>query len=188
MKSLLTQLIYGQDSKLSGLIALVIVAAVALGCTCGKNFDLGNSGSNSNSGNSSENVFGGDTEDVDEAQIKATVKSTTAAFANAVSTGDFSRLYADTAQEFKEKYTEEQFKGAFNDFTRQKRQLLPIVAKTVSMDPEYDTQPSTRTESSNTILTASGKYSTKPLPVTFKYEYVKRDGSWKLLKIEINVK
>ena len=37
------------------------------------------------------------------------------------------------------------------------------------------------------ILMADGKFNTKPLPVTFEYEYVKRDGKWKMLKLVIKL-
>ena len=192
MKNKSHHLVFGRDTRLSGALALGFILLVALGCTCGKDFNLGNLSSGSNSNSSSNSIFGTDSDtdsaDADETLIKATIKSTTATFANAISTEDFSKLYADTAQEFKDQYTEEQLKSEFADFIRQKRQLLPILAKTVSLDPVFDEDPSTRTEGSHTLMTASGKYETSPLPVTFKYEYVKRGGSWKLLKLEIYVK
>ena len=70
---------------------------MVLGCTCGKNFDFGNSSSKSSNSSTSKgnNVFGGDEDnnDVDDNLAKATVKATTAEFANAISTEDFSSLY-----------------------------------------------------------------------------------------------
>jgi len=193
MLSALKNLILDRDSTMNGVFALVIVSLIALGCTCGKNFDLGNisSSSNSNSSSSSNNVFGGDDDnsgDVDDNLARATVKATTAQFANAISTEDFSSLYNDCATEFKTQYSEDQLKNEFGDFIRQKKNLLPILAKAVSMDPEYTDGPSTREESGGTLLTASGKYPTKPLPVTFKYEYVKRGGKWWLLRLEVYVR
>ena len=184
MKRAITGIILGRDAKVSGAFALLIVLLIALGCTCGKNFDFGNSSSNSNSSNP---IFG-DNDSADDNLAKATVRATTAEFANAISTGDFSTLYADTAQEFKNQYSEEQMKNEFSDFIRQKNRVLPIFAKAVSMDPEFTDGPSVRSQGSESILSASGKYATKPLPVTFKYEYVKRGGSWKLLRLEVYVR
>ena len=187
MLSVLKNLILCRDSKSNGLFALFIVSLIVLGCTCPK--DFANSGTNSNSSTSDNSVFGSDdTKDVDDNLARATIKSTTATFANAISTEDFSTLYRDTATEFKSQYTEEQLKNEFRDFIRQKRNLLPILAKAVSMDPEYTDGPSTREQSGETILSASGKYPTKPLPVTFKYEYIKRQGKWWLLTLEVYVK
>jgi hypothetical protein len=181
-------LLFGRGNLLSGSIAFSIVLLIALGCTCGKDFNLSNASSNSNS--SSNSVFGDDDDsgDVDDVLIKTTIKATTARFANAISTEDFSSLYAETATEFRSRYTEEDLKNEFKDFIRQKRQLLPILAKTVSMDPEYTDGPTTRSEGTETVLSVSGKYATSPLPVTFKYEYVKRQSKWWLLRLEVYVK
>jgi hypothetical protein len=192
MLSAFKNLILSRDSKVNGVFAMIIVSLIVLGCACPKNVDLGNtsSGSNSNSSSSSNSVFGDDSDsgDVDDNLAKATVKATTAQFANAIATEDFSSLYNGTATEFKSQYSEDQLKNEFRDFIRQKKNLLPILAKAVSMDPEYTDGPSAREESAGTLLTASGKYPTKPLPVTFKYEYVKRGGKWWLLTLEVYVR
>lgn len=185
--TLIKTVLFGRNNLLSGSIALAIVLMIALGCTCGKDFNLGNASSDSNS--SSNSVFGDDdTGDVDDVLIKTTIKATTARFANAISTEDFSSLYAETATEFRSRYSEEDLKNEFKDFIRQKRQLLPILAKTVSMDPEYTDGPTTRSEGTETVLSVSGKYATSPLPVTFKYEYVKRQSKWWLRRLEVYVK
>jgi hypothetical protein len=185
----LRSFVIGRGNVISGIIALSIIMLIALGCTCGKNFDLGNSSTTSNT-SSGNNVFGDDDDssDVDDNLAKATIKATTAQFANAISTEDFSSLYADTATEFRSKYSEDELKSQFSDFLRQKRQLLPILATAVAMDPEFTDGPSTRSEASETVLSVSGKYPTKPLPMTFKYEYVKRQSKWWLLRLEVYVK
>ena len=126
--TLIKTLLFGRNNLLSGSIAMAIVLMIALGCTCGKDFNLGNASSDSNS--SSNSVFGDDNSgDVDDVLIKTTIKATTARFANAISTEDFSSLYAETATEFRSRYSEEDLKNEFKDFIRQKRQLLPILAK-----------------------------------------------------------
>jgi hypothetical protein len=191
MKSLVNSLFFGRDTKLSGAIALSVVLLVLLGCTCGKNFDLSNLGSNSSNSNSSNGkVFGSDDDsgDVDDNLAKATIRATTAEFANAISTEDFSTLYNDTASEFKGKFSEDQLKSEFGDFIRQKRNILPILAKAVSMDPEYTSGPETHSVGNETVMTVGGSYATKPMPVTFKYDYVKREGKWWLLRLEIYVR
>jgi hypothetical protein len=189
MKHAFYNLIFGRSTVVSGAFALSFVLLVALGCTCGKGFDFGNASSNSNSGSSSNNVFGSDdSDDIDKRLIDTTIKATTAEFANAISTEDFSGLYNETATEFRSQYSEEQLKNEFSSFIRQKRQLLPILSTAVAMDPEFTDGPDTRTQGSETVLSVSGKYPTKPLPVTFKYEYVKRQSKWWLLRLEIYVK
>jgi len=127
----LRSLIFGRGNLFSGVIALSIVMLIVLGCTCGKDFNLGDSSSNGGNTSSGNSIFGDDdkdSSDVDDTLAKATIKATTAKFANAISTEDFSSLYADTATEFRSKYSEDELKSQFSDFIRQKRQLLPILA------------------------------------------------------------
>jgi hypothetical protein len=201
MKDLVKKLFFGRDSKFSGLIALAIVMAVALGCTCG-DMDLGNIGKNDNSSRTSSNDSpfsnendSSDDSDSDKADsglpddrlLKALVKSTTASFASAISTEDFSNIYSDASSDFRNQYTEQEMKEAFKVFIDNKRAVLPILAKSVAMDPEFSPQPSTRSENGLSILVTNGKYDTKPLPLGFEYEYVKRGGEWKLLKLVVKL-
>jgi hypothetical protein len=78
-------------------------------------------------------------------------------------------------------------KDTFKPFIQKKKQVLPILAKAVGIDPEYSPDPSIRTESGLSILVTEGKFATKPIPLTFEYEYVKRGGQWKLLKLVIKL-
>lgn len=193
MKKLFTRIIFGGDTKLSGVIALGIVALIALGCTCGKGFDLANLGKNDNTSRTSSNDSplsdgdDGDSEMPGDRLLKALVKETTADFAYAVSTEDFSKLYDNASSEFQSTYSEEEAKAIFKPLIDKKRVVLPILAKTVALDPEFSPAPSIRTESGNSILVANGKYDTKPVPMRFEYEYVKRGGSWKMLKLVVKL-
>jgi hypothetical protein len=190
MKRLFNALIFGKDSKLSGLIALGIVASIALGCNCGKDFNLSNTASNSNS-SSSDNPFStssdDDSEMPDDRLLKALVKETTADFAYAISNEDFSKLYEKASTDFKSTYTEAETKNVFKEFIDKKSIILPILSKTVSMDPEFSPSPSIRSEKGLSILVTNGKYATKPVPMNFEYEYVKRGGQWKMLKLIVKL-
>lgn len=193
MKTLLNKLVIGKDNKLSGLIALAVVLSIALGCNCTKDLDLGNAGSSSNS--SSDTPFGNssssddaDGDMPDDVLLKALVKETTADFAAAVSSGDFTNMYEKSSANFQASYTKDEFQKAFKDFIDKKKQVLPILAKAVSSDPDFTSSPRIRTEQGLSILVTEGKYSTKPLPITFNYEYIKRDGRWKLLVFKIFIR
>lgn len=187
MKNIIKTVLFGKDI-VSSFIALLIIASIVLGCNCGKNLgNLSNSGSSSNS--SSDTPFGdSDSGDMpDDALLKALVKSTTASFANAISTEDFSTLYNDASEDFKKTYTQDQMKDVFKEFIQKKKQILPILAKAISMQPEFPAKPYIRTESGFSILVANGKYATKPVPMQFEYEYVKRGGTWKMLKLIVRL-
>jgi hypothetical protein len=186
MKKLLTNSC--QSNLFTGMIALIIVGSIALGCTCGKDLDLSGKGKDKNYSTSDSPSDDTAATLPDEALIKATVRSTTADFAFAISEGDFSKLYDKASPEFRNTFSLEDFKNEFSEFTRKKKQLMPILARAVTSDPEFSSPPSIRTEKGENILVTEGKYPTKPLPYNFKYEFLKRDDSWKMIRIEINVK
>jgi hypothetical protein len=39
MKNLISGMMYGKSNKANGLMALIVVSLIALGCTCGKGFE-----------------------------------------------------------------------------------------------------------------------------------------------------
>lgn len=191
MKNILNKLVNGRDNKLNGLIALAVVLSIALGCNCNRSLDLANTSSNSSSDNPFSNTTtssDGDDEVPGDALLKALVKETTADFAAAISAGDFTNMYEKASMDFKSTYTKDQLQNSFKDFIDKKRQVLPILAKAIGTDPEFTSTPRVRNEQNLDILVTEGKYETKPMPVTFNYEYVKRDGSWKLLVLKIYIR
>ncbi|HEV8593656.1 MAG TPA: hypothetical protein VGQ55_16235 [Pyrinomonadaceae bacterium] len=192
MKNLITSLLFGKDSLLSGLIAIGIVSLIVLGCTCGKNFDLANVGktdtSNSSSTSDSSSDDSEDTDLPDKRLLKALVAETTADFAAAISTEDFTSMHDKASSDFQSSYSADQMKDEFREFLKNKKVILPILAKTIALEPEYSPDPYIRTEQGLSILVVNGKYKTKPVPMNFEYEYVKRNGSFKLLKLVIKLK
>ena len=198
MNDSIRNLLFGKDNRLSGAIALAIIALVALGCTCGKNFDLGkmienanSAASNSSKTSSSDDSSTSSTSDEDMPSpelINAMVAETTADFNFAITTNDFSDMYEKASPNFQATYTEEEFKNAFKEFVDKKKIIGPILSKAAAMDqPQYSPEPSIRTQLGNKILVVNGKYPTKPLPLSFEYEYINRDGEWKLLKLVIRI-
>jgi len=193
MKNILNKLVNGKDNRLSGLIALAVVLSIALGCNCTKDLDLGNASSSSNS--SSDNPFSNSSTSSDDSDgvpgdelLNALVKETTADFAAAISSGDFSSMHEKASTDFQNSVSKDSLQSSFKDFIDKKRQVLPILAKAIASNPEYTSPPRIRTEAGLDILVTEGKYATKPLPVTFNYEYVKRDGRWKLLILKIYIR
>jgi hypothetical protein len=185
MKTLVSKVLFGRDN-LSGIIALCLIALIALGCTCGKNLDLSNLGKNANSAStsaSSDDADGVPSKDY----LDSIIAETTADFNYAITLNDFSKMYEKASTDFKHTYTEEQFKNSFKDFVSKKKVIAPILAKAVTLEPELSPEPSIRTEQGLDILVVKGKYATKPVPVTFEYEYVKRNDEWKLLKLIVKL-
>jgi hypothetical protein len=187
MKTLVSTFLFGKGNRLSGLIALGIVAMIALGCTCGKNLDLSNLGKNANSTSTDTSTDTTDDGVPSKDYLDAIIAETTADFNYAITLNDFSKMYAKASTDFKDTYTEEEFKSKFKDFVDKKKVIGPILAKAVTMEPELSPEPSIRTEQGLDILVVKGKYPTKPVPMTFEYEYVKRNDEWKLLKLIVRL-
>ena len=188
MKKIINNLIWGSDNRVTGLIAFAIVGFIALGCACPRNNDQSSTPSNTTSDNPfSTSADSDDSEMPNQTLLNALVKETTADFAGAISTSDFSRLYDKASRDFKATYTLQQTEDVFKDFVKNKRLVGPILAKAIAMEPQFSPEPSIRTENGLSILVTNGKYATKPVPTNFEYEYVKRDGSWKMLKLVIKL-
>ena len=193
MTEFFKRVLVGKDNFTSGLIAVSIVAAVALGCTCGKGFDLGNIGKSDNSGSTSSNSSSDDSNyasDGDVPSIAASesmVHDLTADFARAIRSNDWSEIYNDSSTDFQSTYTEQQMKDAFKVFVNKKGVVGPILDKTASMTPEFTPSPYIRTEKGLNILVLNGKFPTKPVPMNFEYEFVQRGGEWKMLKLIVKL-
>ena len=192
MKKLATALFFGKDARFSGLIAFAIVGVIALGCTCNKEFgDLGKK-DDTNSTTTSNSTKEVDT-DEDEGGIpsastlQSMVKETTEDFAEAIDSNDFAELYNKSSSDFQSTYTEDQMKDVFKTFVDKKRLILPSINKAGDTTAEFSPAPRIRQEAGLDILVLNGKFPTKPHNVKFEYEYVKRGGEWKLLKLIVNM-
>jgi len=197
MKNLLNEILYGKSNKLSGAIALSVVALIAFGCNCNKSFDLLNSQTNTNSSRTASNSSNSASEPTratsdgdlpSDSEIQALVKETTADFANAIETNDFSELYSKSSSDFQSQYTEAELKTAFKTFVDKKDVIAPILNKAPGTEPGFSPAPSIRTEKGLLkILVANGSFPTRPFPVKFEYEYIWRNSDWKLLKIVVKI-
>ncbi|MFN0139021.1 MAG: hypothetical protein ACKVQW_02900 [Pyrinomonadaceae bacterium] len=188
MKTVITEVVFGTNAKLSGVIALAVVLSVALGCNCGKDFDLANLAKNANTGgfsNSSNDTSDGSVPS--DAVVEGLIKETMREFADAVDTGDFNAIHDNASSDFQGTYTVDEMKTAFKSYTDKKKVIVPILNKIEATDAEFDSPPSIRTEKGLNILVAKGKFKTKPFQTRFDYEYVMRGGEWKLLKLIIKI-
>ena len=194
MKKLATSLLFGKDARLSGLIAFAIVGAIALGCTCNtRDSDTTSNSSTSNSSTTANSTTTTSETDTDadgvpsDSTLQSLVKGTTADFAEALDTNDFSEIYENASTDFKSTYTEDQMADVFKEFVKKKKLILPSLNKVPAATADFSPAPSIRQEKGLDILVLEGKFPTKPLNVKFEYEYVKRDGEWKLLKLVVNM-
>ena len=78
-------------------------------------------------------------------------------------------------------------KKGFQVFLDKKELILPIIKEAANEQAEFSPKPALREEKGFTLLNADGEFPTSPTTVKFKYEYVRRDGKWQLLKIQVNL-
>ncbi len=189
MKNLLYRLLFGNNLKVSGLIVLAVVALATVGCGGSEKSALSNLDTQNDSANistSTEPVLSDDAVPSDSV-VEGLVKNTTAQFAEAVNSGDFSVIRRNASPDFQSTYTADEMKTAFKSFTDNRSDVVPILQEADGLKPDFSREPSMRTEKSLDILMVIGNFPTKPENVRFDYEYVMRDGEWKLLKLIINI-
>jgi hypothetical protein len=191
MRNLITRIFLGKDI-FSALLAMSVIALIGMGCS--GSIDTGNmqkGGNNSNSAPPETNAGSTSTASDEPAppdeDVKTLARQTTAQFAGAVNSGDFSGIHAGASPDFQKTYSVEQMTGAFKSYTDQKSVVGPILEEADSAEVEFTRAPYIRSEKGLKILVASGKFATKPHTVRFDYEYVNRDGQWKLLKLVVNI-
>ncbi len=156
-----------KDAKITFLCALLILSIVGLAC----NFNLG----------------GEKAELPSDSELQSLVKQTTSDFANALEKEDFTDFLKSSSTELQAGYTPEKMKEGFKVFVDKKNLVLPILKDSAKEVPQFSPKPALREEKGFTLLNANGEFPTTPNAVKFKYEYVRRDGKWQLLKIEINL-
>ncbi len=187
MKNLMNAL-SGRNTRSNGLIALAFIAFIVLGCNCNRSFDLGNLANTSTSDNSSSGTSTSSSSDMpSDALIEAMVKETLADFNLAVTTDNWSGIYQKASSDFQSTFTEAQMKDTFKDFVKNRRAVTPIIREALQLDPEYTQAPYIRNEKGLEILVVDGKFPTKRVPTNFEFEYVKRSGDWKMLKLVVKL-
>ena len=191
MKNTLQQIIFGKDKKFNGILAMMVVGFIALGCTCLKNLNKqptdnpppSNQGSSTPTTPTKQNgtVPTNSTGNLPtDAEVEAIVQETLQDFATGVDSSDFSVMYDKAAQAFKKTYTLDAIKTNFISFINQKSQVVPILRSTSSMTPSYTLKPAVTTIRGNKVLTANGSYSTSPRATIFEFQYWLEDRKWKM--------
>jgi len=195
MKSLINSLFFGRNTKLSGAIALSVVLLVLLGCTCGKNFDLSNMGSNSSSTNSSSSddtpsktkptftkADASKGELPSNAELQDMVKTTLLDFDSALQKEDFSDFYAHICKPWQSQTSPEKLKTSFQPFIDKHISITPIK----SLDAEFSPDPEVGREVGFKTLMLQGKYDTSPNLTKFEINYIPEGKEWKLSKIVVD--
>lgn len=198
MKKVILNILFGRGNALSGLIAFGVVALIALGCTCGKNLDLGNLGTeNSNSSRTSSNTFGdspdskrraGETKpDASDGlipppdeQLQYLARETMLDFNDAIAKADFTDFHSNICKPWQKQVTPDGMKAMFQRFIDGKASFGGIR----DMDASFSTRKISK-DGQYKILAVEGEYPTSPNPTTFELNYLAEGSDWKLSKIKV---
>lgn len=197
MRRLIKELMLGKNNVVSGVIALGIISAIAMGCTCGKNFDLSNL---SKDNETNKPVFNSSTPDTksddktlsdtprgdvpSESEMEELTKQTLLDFNDAVQKGDFTDFHSKVSKVWKKTTTPEAFNQGFKEFIEKKIDISGVKDMNATFSPE----PTVEKRGGLKVLKANGRYETYPLPAKFETEYLKEDGDWKLISIRVDTR
>lgn len=196
MKQFLKKVFLGKDTTINGLFALGFVAAVALGCTCAKNLDLGNIGKTDNTSRTSSNTSdkrsdskstSGSKPDASDGlipppvdQLQYLVRETMLDFNDAIAGEDFSDFHAKICKPWQKQVTPDGMKDMFRQFIDGKASFGEIR----DMDASFSLQK-VKKDSQYKILEVTGEYPTTPNATTFELNYLAEGKDWRLSKIRV---
>lgn len=198
MNKLIGKIINGKDNRLNGLIALGVVLSIALGCNCGKTFDLDNTSTTSNT--TSDNPFSngstasntsttraGETKPnaskgamPTDGEIQYLVRETMLGFNDALQQEDFTAFYSTISKQWQKQTSAASMKSSFQSFIDGQANFGEIRDMAATIEDKK-----TRKQSGYNVFDVKGKYSTSPIATTFDLSYVAEGNEWKLFKIQV---
>jgi hypothetical protein len=188
----------------NGAFALIIVALVALGCTCNKDFDFGRTGTGDNA-NSAVSNTGNDkdtttddtgltapaaradaskTEIPSEAELQYMTKTTLLDFNEAIQKGDFTDFHANISKTWRNQISAEKFKQTFQSFIDRGVDISDIRSEKAT----FSAPPGIEGVGRQKMLVMRGSYDISPAPTTFELKYIPEGKEWKLFGIDVRTK
>jgi len=117
----------------------------------------------------------------DRAALEKLAKTTMHSFALSIHEKKMDRLYRTTASLFQKEISLEKLQQQFSPFIKAGIDLRPLDR----LSPVFDPAPHLTPEG---ILVLQGYYDTKPSKVYFTFKYIREEGEWKAIGINIQVK
>jgi len=198
MKKRFIDIFYGKSSLGNGLIALMIISIIALGCTCNQSegFKFGKNDSNTADNKDIKKDEKKDEPDELSRDVKASktapsdadlqrlVKTTMLDFSQAVKDEDFSAFYEHISKFWKKQIKSEKFDEVFKPFMLARWDGTKIR----NMQADITSGPTVTASRLTKRLEVKGTYDTSPRPSKFDLAYIEEDGLWKLYKINVSTK
>lgn len=202
MKKINDKISNGNKTLVNGVVALFIVALIALGCTCGKDFDLSNIGKESDNRTVS-NTSNSDTKNEDtktkvptkkadaskgempaDDELQYLAKTSLLDFNDAIQKADFSGFHSNLSKTWQKQITAERFKQEFQAFIDKRVDISAISSEEASFSPA----PSIDKVGNMKMLVMKGSYDISPSPTTFELKYIPEGKEWKLFGIDVRTK
>ena len=202
MKKINDKISNGNKPLVNGVVALFIVALIALGCTCGKDFDLSNIGKESDNRTVS-NTSNSDAKNEDtktkvpakkadaakgempaDDELQYLAKTSLLDFNDAIQKADFSDFHSRLSKTWQKQITAERFKQEFQAFIDKRVDISAISSEEASFSPA----PSIDKVGNMKMLVMKGSYDISPSPTTFELKYIPDGKEWKLFGIDVRTK
>jgi hypothetical protein len=194
MKKLVNETLFGKNSMLSGIIALVMISAIGLGCFCNKDkFESLSNTASSPSPTATSSPSPSPTRSIEKTdaskgkvpsddELQEIVRTTLLDFNSAVQKADFTDFYEKLCRPWKKQTSVEKLETTFRAFIDKKVDIGKISSEKAAFSPS----PVVERELGYQTLKLQGKYPTKPNYVKFELNYIPEGKDWKLSKIQVD--
>lgn len=109
------------------------------------------------------------------------IKATLLTFNDANVTGNYTVLHAKLSKPFRDQFPPEKLKAAFKEFADKRIDFDLIAAR----PPIPSQEPAVNDQG---VLKLYGYFDTKPSRVNYQLEFIRSDGEWKAIKINVDLK
>lgn len=192
MKRLVNDIFFGRSPLFGAIVALAVLGAIALGCTCNEKdgFQWNSSSSNSESSTDdstndkpaqSAKADASKGEIPEEDELEEMVKETLLDFNQGLKDEDFSDFFDNIAEEWQKQTSPRQLKRQFQNFIDGNADISSIR----NMDMDLDRRPRIEDVSGYEMLVVKGSFKTRPRTTTFDVKYMAEGKDWKLSAISV---
>ncbi|QQS42121.1 MAG: hypothetical protein IPM63_04025 [Acidobacteriota bacterium] len=194
MTGFLRELIYGRTPILNGLVAIFVISAIVLGCTCNDKdgFQWGSNTTSSSNDTTDDKTDSDDKtpakkadaskkEIPEDEELEAMIKDTLLDFDRALKSEDFSSFYDNISEEWQKQTSPRQLKRLFQSFIDGKADLSSVR----NLEPDITDGPAIRESVGFDMLEVKGSFDTSPRTTTFELKYIANGEDWKLSAISV---
>ena len=193
MKKLINEIIFGKNSMVSGIIALLVVSAIGLGCFCNKDKYQGltNSGSPTTPSpaaspspsptKSYKKADASKAELPSDDEMQDMVRRTLLDFNDALQKEDFTDFHKTISKVWQKQVTPDKFKESFQDFIDGNADLSSIS----SMNANFTSPNAITTSTGVKTLETRGDYPTTGRKTEFELKYIPEGKEWKLIFLKV---